>query len=578
MRVLKRLTWHTVARRPFLSRHIGAHRLQTQNVAAMLGSSNSCCDFRMRHGYTPPSSKLHFYVPDNSVIPSLVHISSFSTNAQVDSDNNSNVNEGEKLYKLAMEALTKSEDARKAKEEKLLREQYDAMNKQRQRTMQREQARAEKREANPKLANLKIDLYDSSKDKAAGAAVVRTIVKQSQPNVKVDQHTDDDEAFWQTKAREHMEEAALRYGHASALVRLGNDALENEEQSTIFDKERMQYWMEESPVALQRILNLSSIARGDASISNADYNRYDQYLTPYQQLSACLYKEAGKRGSAEGWYNLGHLIWECIDIESESTHYLKDEAFEAFYKSLKLDDADAMYFLAVQYLSNDEEDTSEEALHFREFLSNALEKMNPETIELIQSQTVDGFEVDPIDVADGDELYLVGYILLYRAALQYNHGPALHHLAILHHEVTGNDEEFRRLLSAAAATGYADALFLQGHSYFHGRDGYLKDDNAALENFLAAAENGNADAMVSAGAILHRGVKNDVGQYVIERDMPRAFDLYQQAGEMGSQEGWRNVVHCYATGQGVPKCVETAKHIAETMLRDGEEDEEEDDK
>lgn len=73
--------------------------------------------------------------------------------------------------------------------------------------------------------------------------------------------------------------------------------------------------------------------------------------------------------------------------------------------------------------------------------------------------------------------------------------------------------------------------------------------------------------MVSAGAMLHSGIRSEDGtSYIVERDQQRAFDLYQQAGELGSLEGWRNVVHCYATGQGVPRCLETAKHIAQTML------------
>ena len=80
--------------------------------------------------------------------------------------------------------------------------------------------------------------------------------------------------------------------------------------------------------------------------------------------------------------------------------------------------------------------------------------------------------------------------------------------------------------------------------------------------------------MISAGAMLHQGVFSDDGQTVIiERDQQRAFDLYQQAGELGSIEGWRNVVSCYATGQGVPKCLDTAKYIANTMLKEEEEQE-----
>ena len=74
--------------------------------------------------------------------------------------------------------------------------------------------------------------------------------------------------------------------------------------------------------------------------------------------------------------------------------------------------------------------------------------------------------------------------------------------------------------------------------------------------------------MVSAGALLHRGLRGDDGRsVVVEQDQRRAFEFYQRAGELGSAEGWRNVVSCYATGQGVPKCMDTARHIANTMLK-----------
>ena len=79
---------------------------------------------------------------------------------------------------------------------------------------------------------------------------------------------------------------------------------------------------------------------------------------------------------------------------------------------------------------------------------------------------------------------------------------------------------------------------------------------AALNSFLTAAENGHVDAMVSAGAMLHQC-----------DDQLRAFELYQQAGELGSIEGWRNVVSCYATGSGVKKDLAMAEHIANTMLK-----------
>ena len=483
---------------------------------------------------------------------SSVQISSYSCTSV-----RNNEDKGKEVYNFAMDALKKAEEVKKSEEEKLLREQYDAMNKQRQKSQQREEARAEKREANPKLAKLN-DMQDS-RDRAAGVAVVRTIVKQSQPNkIRIDKHTNEhDENFWQAKARNHMEEAAFRYGHPSALVRLGNDALEQTTESNFIDEKQLEAWMDESPLDLQKLMMLTADAEGDIQSTIDDItknNLYHQILQPHQQVAVYLYKQAGLRGSAEAWYNLGHLLWDSIDIQDNNS--IKDEAFDAFYRSMKLGDVDAMYFLAVQYLSYDDGATA-----FTSLLKRAREEMESESLRI---QIYDDI-IRPICLEM--DLHKFGYYLLYQAALGHDHGPAMHYLSLLHLEKNKDINEFKVILSKAAATGHPDSLFLQGHCYYNGADGHEQDIKAALDCFLAAAENEHVDAMVSAGAILVNGVRNENGGYVVERDPPRAFDLYQQAGEMGSQEGWRNVVHCYATGIGVPKCLDSAKHIAETMLK-----------
>ena len=118
---------------------------------------------------------------------------------------------------------------------------------------------------------------------------------------------------------------------------------------------------------------------------------------------------------------------------------------------------------------------------------------------------------------------------------------------------------------------HPDSLFLRGHCRYFGTDGFDRDVSAAMADFILAADSGHVDAMVSAGALLHRGVVNDQEdgtQIIIPRDQRRAFELYQRAGELGSMEGWRNVVSCYATGEGVPMCMDTAKYIAKTMLKE----------
>jgi TPR repeat protein len=466
----------------------------------------------------------------------------FSQSVNQRSDTIHHNRRGDESYKLALEALQNAANAKQSCEEQLIREQYEAMERQRQKTSQRRNNN-EQKEKDPRLQRLNaIDAVDEQtnvKDRAAGVAVVRTIVKQtrqsSQPNVKVEKwdssktaHDDDspntnnkqsvgvklDEDYYQNEALQHLEEAALRYGHPLALVRLGNEALERAKKSStssdepLINTDRCAEWIKESPVDLSQIL---------AQSSNTIYNLEvdDDSSSPYISIAHVMYEEAGKAGSAEAWYNLGHLLWD----RSEDNDTTKVKAMEAFNKAVDLGDSDAMYFVGAQYLSHQE---NEEA----------------------------------------------GYQLLRRAANDYNHGPALHHLALLSLQ-EGEIGEFRELLTKAAEAGNPDSLFLQGHCFYHGEDGYEVNVKAALNSFLEAAENfDHVDAMVSAGAILHQGVITPNGSYIIERDERRAFELYQQAGELGSMEGWRNVVACYATGEGVKKDIDMAKHIAKTMLKD----------
>lgn len=239
-----------------------------------------------------------------------------------------------------------------------------------------------------------------------------------------------------------------------------------------------------------------------------------------------LYRNAGEMGSAEGWFNLGHCYWEGVsNSDKEILASDKEVAMEAFQKAIALGDADSMYFVGVNILG--EYDVSD------------VQKLK------------EGFE----------------YI---KKAANMGHGGALYYLALLH--LNGNEalrippcskQEFvMHLNTAVEHDSSGDAHFLRGSCFYNGEDGYQKDMKKALLDFLKGAELGHADAAISAGALLHKGV-----QGVIAVDQQKAFELYQHAGELGSIEGWRNVVSCYATGEGVPKSLETAKYIANTMLR-----------
>jgi TPR repeat protein len=394
---------------------------------------------------------------------------------------------GEEYYELALEALRNAANAKQELEEMLMREQYEAMERQRQKT-------------------------NNNHDRAAGVAVVRTIVNQTRQSndVKVDKwdksennkesaSDDIDEDYYQRVALQHLEIAALKCGHPLALLRLGNEALDRAKSFSptdepLINNNRCIEWLDESPIDLSSILSLSSKA-----IDDVKENSHAQSL--YISLATILYEEAGKAGSSEAWFNLGHLLWDRSEDDKA-----KMKAMDAFHKAVDLGDADAMYFVAAQYLSSEED-------------------------------------------------HETGYQLLCRAGHEL-HGPSLHHLALLSLQ-KGKKDDFRVLLDKAVEADNPDSLFLQGHCYYNGEDGYEVDMKAALNNFLIAAENfGHVDAMVSAGAMLYQG-----------GDQRRAFELYQQAGELGSIEGWRNVVSCYATGSGVKKDLAMAKHIANTMLK-----------
>ena len=277
--------------------------------------------------------------------------------------------------------------------------------------------------------------------------------------------------------------------------------------------------------------------------------------TSYLELAKRLYEEAGERGSPDGLYNLGHILWDEDDFVT---------AMDAFHAAMTMGDADAMYFVAAQYLSYEKEEEDDDSV--TSFLPTVYERYGPEYVS--STLRLDTTTMTP-PLSLANDIQRHGYVLLYHAVHKHGHGPATHHLALLCNQ-NGDINEFCKLLSLAADDGgNPDSLFLRGHCYYFGADGHTRDMSLAFADFIAAADGGNIDAMVSAGAMLHQGVRSDDGMTIIvNRDQQRGFELYQRAGELGSIEGWRNVVSCYATGEGVKKCLDTAKYIANTMLKD----------
>jgi TPR repeat protein len=315
----------------------------------------------------------------------------------------------------------------------------------------------------------------NNSDRMAGVAVIRTLAKETKrPNDTV------------TRVQELRRQAAHLLASAAddphqyppALVRMGNDVLEQ------------------------------------------DATRAMQY-----------YRNAGQRGSAEGWLHLGNCLWERTSTGSGSsntdnhTDSITESALDAFWNAAKLGDQDAKYFLGVHLLGDDDKATDEDSLR--------------KGLDLIQSAAASG------------------------------HGSALHYLVLIYRngnkalgiQPCGPQEFMERLDRAVQHDADGESYFLRGSCLLAG-DVYEKSPCRALEDFLIASDLGQSDAAISAGALLHRGVPDQIAQ-----NRRKAFELYQHAGELGNLEGWRNVVSCYLQGHGIPQSTSIAKYIAETMLR-----------
>lgn len=311
-------------------------------------------------------------------------------------------------------------------------------------------------------------------------------------------------------AKEYMQIAAFRYGFNHAIVSLANDILTQQD----FD--------------LEKELNyVYSLDPNDVILDLAEL----QHCHSGAHVAMKLYEFAGANDCAEAWFNLGHLLWTGHEIENDVGKSIKsdvEKAMECFEKAVKLGDDDARYFMGVTYLGQEEEDA--------ECFESLLEARR------------------------------IGLKYVQEAA-DNGHTGALYYLALFYRngdvdlEIQPSLELFQEYLNEACDGGEADSLFLRGHCKYHGDDGYEVDVENALNDFLEAGEAGNSDALVSAGAIYHKGSFEN-----IPKDQRRAFELYQQAGEMGNIEGWRNVVACYTLGEGVPKSEDTANYIQKTML------------
>merc|ERR1711862_146101 len=108
----------------------------------------------------------------------------------------------------------------------------------------------------------------------------------------------------------------------------------------------------------------------------------------------------------------------------------------------------------------------------------------------------------------GTEKQKEGLYYIEKAAESYNHDGALYYLTLYYYN--GNTlldipkcstQEYKKRLHNACDAGSPDALYLRGHEYLNGNNGYDKNPKKALQDFLKAGKEYNhEDALLSAGA------------------------------------------------------------------------------
>ncbi|GMF21549.1 unnamed protein product [Phytophthora fragariaefolia] len=157
-------------------------------------------------------------------------------------------------------------------------------------------------------------------------------------------------------------------------------------------------------------------------------------------------------------------------------------------------------------------------------------------------------------------------LMLIETAANKDHPGALFYLAQLYrsgdeaNKFPANRDKFLETLDKAMQAGEADAFFCMADIYFHGSDGFAQDYEQARGFYMAAAEQGHADAFCCLGALYYNGIG-------VEQDFKKAFLYYQEAADRDSMEAWKNLAEMYTVGRGVPRNEATANAIIKMLKK-----------
>ena len=119
-------------------------------------------------------------------------------------------------------------------------------------------------------------------------------------------------------------------------------------------------------------------------------------------------------------------------------------------------------------------------------------------------------------------------------------------------------------IRALSDAGNLHASKLLGDLYFSGAGGYPQDYAKALEAYLKAAEQGDADAQAQLGRMYMDGLG-------VEQNAEKAMDWNMRAAEQGNAQGQEQIGQMYYLGIGVTKSTEEASRWFERAAAAGSE-------
>ena len=119
-------------------------------------------------------------------------------------------------------------------------------------------------------------------------------------------------------------------------------------------------------------------------------------------------------------------------------------------------------------------------------------------------------------------------------------------------------------IRALADAGSLRAVKYLGDLYFYGMGGYPQDYAKALESYMTAAEQGDADAQAQIGLMYMDGMG-------VEQDAEKARDWNMRAAEQGNAQGQEQIGKMYYLGIGMTKSTEEASRWFERARDAGSE-------